>query len=140
MQCLLISTVCSKDLDGHFIATQVWSLDDKTFGRNRLSENLTFARCDPAACIRATIDHKHDGQAMCCPVRTAWIKSHPLERHGLWNQGVFQKVLRTSTTPSRRGQGFNICFDYKIQPKGGRKRLVQGGPCGSRSAHIRKRY
>jgi len=101
-----------------FDATQVDSLDNETSERNPFGKghNLRSVR-DPIAYTRATPDPKHHGQAMRSPMRTEWIKSQGLEMPGLWSQGVFQKVFRTSLTPQDRV--FSTRFRYKIKRKGG---------------------
>jgi len=101
-----------------FDATQVDSLDNETSERNSFGKghNLRSVR-DPSGYTRATLDPKHNGQAMRSPMRTEWIKSQCLEIQGLWSRGVFQKVSRTSLTPQDRV--FSTRFHYKTERKGG---------------------
>ena len=60
------------------------------------------AASDPDGYTRATPDPKQHEQAMLSSLRVGWIKSQALETQGLWNRGVFHKVLRTSLAPQDR--------------------------------------
>ena len=55
-------------------------------------------------------------------MKAEWIKSQTSEMDGLWNCGVFPKVLCSSLTPQDRV--FTSHFHYKIKRKGGL--VVQG--------------
>ena len=86
-----------------FDATHIDSVDDETSERNPHCEGFNVrAASDPDGYTRATPDPKHHGQAMRSSLRVEWIKSQALEMQGLWNRGVFHKVLRTSPAPQDR--------------------------------------
>jgi len=114
----MLSTLTSMGGGTFFDATQIDSVDDETSERNPHCEGFNVrAASDPDGYTRATPDPKHHGQAMRSSLRVEWIKSQALEMQGLWNRGVFHKVLCTSLAPQDRV--FSSYFHYKIKRKGG---------------------
>jgi len=102
-----------------FDASQVSSDDLETSGQNpfKFSDECHLRSCqDPVGYYKGAHGPIHHGQVMRSAMKAEWIKSQTSEIDGLRRRGVFQKVLRSSVTQTRR------CFHKSFQSQDKAKR------------------
>jgi len=101
-----------------FDASQASSDDFETSKQNPFDDECHLQSSqDPVSYSKGAPDPKHDGQVMRSAMKAEWIKSRTSEMDGLWRRGVFQKVLRSSLTPTR--PCFHKPFPLQDQAKRG---------------------